>query len=139
MLSSRLTRTALVLAALVCALALAGCGAIDKAMNEPGCAYKVIKKTDSGVELTKFYCQFKKFDGVDSMWFKVTLKNTSQEEQRYKVNIFLDSGKAVGGLIPRKTKKGLVKPGKSMSFSYPAKGQSTIPDEVTVIVKTMSK
>ena len=90
-------------------------------------------------ELVKLETFFKDFDGVKSLYFKVTLKNVSQEEQRFKVNIFLDSGKAVGGLIPRKTGKGLLKPGASASFSYPAKGQDTEPKEVMLIIKTMSK
>jgi hypothetical protein len=137
--STRLRRMTLILAVLVCALAFAGCTSVADLVNKPACAYKVIKVVEEGAELTEFYCQYKKFDGEDSMWFMGSVKNLTKEEQRYKVNIFLDSGKAVGGLIPRKTNKGLVKPGQSMSFKYPAKGQTDTPQEVTVHVKTMSK
>ncbi len=45
----------------------------------------------------------------------------------------------MGGLLPRKTAKGLVKPGGVAKFSYPAKGVSEIPGEMMVIIKTVSK
>jgi hypothetical protein len=69
----------------------------------------------------------------------MVLTNISDQPQRYRVNIFLDNGKAVGGLIPRKTKKGLVKPGETASFVYPVKGMDRGPGSVTVLVKTMSQ
>ena len=139
MLSTRLKRTALVLAAVVCALALAGLAAAPVAVAAEKCANKFFKEVSKEAELSNVECYKKKFDGVDSLWYKVTVKNLSKEEQRFKVNIFLDSGKAVGGLIPRKTNKGLVKPGQSMSFAYPVKGQADLPAETTIFVKTMSK
>jgi len=90
-------------------------------------------------ELTDFSCVLKKWEGSDTLHFNVTVKNISDQAQRYRVNIFLDNGKAVGGLIPRKTKKGLVKPGETASFVYPVKGMDCGPGSVTVLVKTMSQ
>jgi hypothetical protein len=55
------------------------------------------------------------------------------------VNIFLDNGKAVGGLLPRKTKKGLVKPGQTVNFVYPVKDMYEKPKAITLIIKTMGK
>ncbi|MCP4024127.1 MAG: hypothetical protein GY729_19955 [Desulfobacteraceae bacterium] len=89
--------------------------------------------------LEEFSCMIKKWKGADTLHFAVTLKNISNEEQRYKVNIFLENGKAVGGLIPRKTKGGLVKPGDTASFEYPVKGVAGAPGNVDLIIKTMSK
>jgi hypothetical protein len=91
------------------------------------------------VQVTEFYCFFAPYKKVKSLHFKVTLKNVSQEPQRYRVNIFLDNGKAVGGLVPRKVKKGLVEPGKTASFTYPIKGMDSKPGSVTVLVKTVGK
>lgn len=90
-------------------------------------------------KLVDFSCVYKKWEGADTLHFNVTLKNISDQPQRYKVNIFLDNGKAVGGLIPRKTKKGLVKPGEYGSFVYPVGGMKGQPKGITLMVKTMSQ
>jgi hypothetical protein len=71
--------------------------------------------------------------------FNVAVKNVSDTPQRFRVNIFLDNGKAVGGLIPRKTKDGLVPPGETATFVYPVKDMDRGPKAVTVMVKTMSQ
>jgi len=99
---------------------------------------KLVRAITPEAKLVGFTCYFAKYKKVDSLWFKVTLKNVSDQPQRYRVNIFLDNGKAVGGLIPRKTKKGLVKPGATASFKYPVKGMNTKPGGVTLIVKLAS-
>ena len=88
-------------------------------------------------ELADFACSFKKWEGAATLHFKVAVKNLSKKPQRFKVNIFLDNGKAVGGLIPRKTKKGLVKPGKTASFTYPVKGVTKQPKEVMLKIRTI--
>ncbi len=148
MLGAKLRITGIMLLVLGIAFGFAGCASVKEAAQavigspQPEgaiCANSVKVQVADEAALEGFECSFKKFDGVKSLWFKVTLRNISKEDQRYKVNIFLDSGKAVGGLIPRTTKKGLMKPGATASFSYPAKGQDTKPKEVTLIVKTMSK
>ncbi|MCP4664973.1 MAG: hypothetical protein GY849_01300 [Deltaproteobacteria bacterium] len=89
--------------------------------------------------LEGFSCVFKKWKGSETLHFQVAVKNTSNTPQRFKVNIFLDNDKAVGGLIPRKTKKGLVKPGQTAKFVYPVKGMNKKPKAITLIIKTMGK
>ena len=88
-------------------------------------------------KLEGFTCSFKKWESAETLHFKVAIKNLSDKPQRFKVNIFLDNGKAVGGLIPRKTKKGLVQPGKTASFTYPVKGVTRQPKEVMLKIRTM--
>ncbi|BBO70030.1 hypothetical protein DSCA_39600 [Desulfosarcina alkanivorans] len=90
-------------------------------------------------ELADFSCVLKKWEGSDTLHYNVSLKNVSDRPQRYRVNIFLDNGKAVGGLIPRKTAKGLVQPGETASFVYPVKDMDRGPESVTLMVKTMSQ
>lgn len=90
-------------------------------------------------ELVSLTCFFDKYKGKKSLHFKVAIKNVSMEDQRYRVNIFLDDGKAVGGLIPRKTKKGLVKPGATASFTYPVQGYDQPAPGILLVVKTLSK
>lgn len=100
---------------------------------------KIEKSIAPEAELVDFSCILKKWSGSDTLHFNVTVKNVSDQPQRYRVNIFLDNGKAVGGLIPRKTKNGLVQPGESASFVYPVKDMDCGPKSVIVMVKTMSQ
>lgn len=100
---------------------------------------KLDKTILSEVVLEDFSCVFKKWKGSETLHFNVAIKNVSQTDQRYKVNIFLDNDKAVGGLIPRKTNKGLVKPGQIAKFTYPVKGMDKKAKKITLIIKTMGK
>jgi len=88
-------------------------------------------------ELETFACLFKEWKGNETLHFKVVIKNVSDKAQRFRVNIFLDNGKAVGGLIPRKTKKGLIEPGKTGSFVYPVKGMQNTPKSLMLKISTM--
>ncbi len=89
-------------------------------------------------ELETLACMFQEWEGSKTLHFKVAVKNKSDKAQRFRVNIFLDNGKAVGGLIPRKTKKGLIEPGKSGEFVYPVKGMDAKPKSLMVKISTMS-
>jgi hypothetical protein len=96
------------------------------------------KSISSAAELTEFSCAFKPYEGAEVLHFNVALKNVSSEPQRFKVNIFLDNGKAVGGLIPRTTKGGLVDPGQTASFEYPVNGMTGLPQEIILTVRTLA-
>jgi hypothetical protein len=108
--------------------------------NSFACAPKIILDADTAgkVMLEDFSCFFKKWKGADELHFKVGIKNISDTPQRYRVNIFLENGKGVGGLIPRKTAKGLVQPEASASFTYPVRGMNQKPKGTTLIIKTMA-
>ena len=95
------------------------------------------KEISTNAQLEEFSCFFKKWEGKNTLHFKVALKNISDKPQRYRVNIFLDNGKAVGGLIPRKTKKGLLKPGTTASFVYPVGHTTSKPASITLLIKSM--
>jgi len=127
-----------ILACLICA----GCaGPKPKPGEVFPCAAdsKIEKSIAPEAELADFSCVVKAWNGSNTLHFNVTVKNISDTPQRYRVNIFIDNGKAVGGLIPRKTKKGLVQPGETASFTYPVKGMDCGPKAVTLLVKTMSQ
>ena len=125
------------------AAVLAGCGPkrltpMDAPEAFPCAASdNIVKDIAPEAELADFSCSFKKWEGVNTLHLKVALKNVSTKPQRYRVNIFLDNGKAVGGLIPRKTSKGLVKPGDTASFVYPVKATVFQPKEIMLKVKTL--
>ncbi len=89
--------------------------------------------------LENFSCFVKKWKGADTLHFNVTVKNISSEDQRFKINIFMENGKAVGGLLPRKIKKGLIKPQASATFAYPVKGLDSTAGKIDILVKTMGK
>ncbi len=137
-----LKKLALAVAIMGLVISIAGCAANKpKPGEEFACvpAGKLEKNIAPEAALEEFNCVFKKWKGSETLHFKVALRNVSQEPQRYRVNIFMDNGKAVGGLIPRKTKKGLVQPGQTASFVYPVKGMDTPPKAVTLIIRTMAK
>ena len=96
---------------------------------------KIEKSIAPEAELVDFSCVLKSWEGMDTLHFNVTLKNVSSEPQRYRVHIFMDNGKAVGGLIPQTTKNGLVPPGETASFVYPVSGMTCAPKSIELLVK----
>ena len=129
----------------VMALVVTGCAAKRLTpVNAPEvfpCAAEneVVKEIAPEAELAEFSCSFKKWEGIETLHLKVALKNVSPKPQRYRVNIFLDNGKAVGGLIPRKTTKGLVAPGDTAAFVYPVKKTVFQPKGLMLKVSTLGK
>ena len=122
-------------------LALTGGLTLAQAADVFPCAKAsdITKTIAPEASLEAFTCILKKWDGADTLHFNVAVKNISTEDQRFKVNIFLENGKAVGGLLPRKIKKGLIKPGDTAKFTYPVKGVTGSPGKIEILVKTMSK
>jgi hypothetical protein len=134
--------TCLLAILVVSVLALSGCAGPKPKPGEvfPCVAEgKLNKSIGPQAELVDFSCVFKKWKGSETLHFNVAVKNVSKEPQRFKVHIFLDNGKAVGGLLPRKTKKGLVKAGDTAKFVYPVKGMDKKPKAITLVIKTMGK
>jgi len=103
------------------------------------CAGQIDKDISPEAQLVSLSCFFKKWEGVDTLHFKVSVKNVSDKPQRFRVNIFLDNGKAVGGLIPQKTKKGLVKPDQTVSFVYPVKNMTDKAGLIDLRITTMGQ
>lgn len=100
---------------------------------------KITKEITPKAQLEDFSCFVKRWDGAKALHFKVAVKNVSDKPQRFKVHIFLDNGKAVGGFIPRKTKKGLMKPGQTAAFTYPVKGMAGKPGSIDLIITTVGQ
>jgi hypothetical protein len=110
-------------------------GATDFPCAEPG---KVEMQIIPEAKLLEFNCHFGEFQKHDSLFFNVALQNVSDKPLRFRVNIFLDDGKAVGGLIPRTGKPPVLKPGEKATFEYPVQGMTEKPSGVTLIIKTAS-
>ena len=103
------------------------------------CAGQIDKEICPEAQLVSLDCFFKKWEGVNTLHFKISLKNVSDKPQRYRVNIFMDNGKAVGGLIPQKTKKGLVKADQTVSFVYPVKDMTEKAGLIDLRITTMGQ
>jgi hypothetical protein len=128
----------------VLGLVLIGCSTGYTPKNAPdvfACVAedKLDKDITSEAQLQELSCSFKKFEGMETLHIKVAVKNVSSSDQRFRVNLFLDNGKAVGGLIPRKTKKGLVKPGTTASFVYPVSQMPKQPKGIMLKIGTVSQ
>ena len=141
----KLSQNLLMLILLVCTLAMSGCASsvtsapvIDSGLScaEAG---KIDAQVVAAAEVVGFDCSFKDYKGTKSLHFDVEIKNVSNAEQRYRVNLFLDNDKAVGGLLPRKGKPPVLKPGETGSFTYPVIGMAEKAGDVTLIVKTVSQ
>ena len=123
-------------------LALTGC---MTAKPKPGDIFPCTKDSNinkviaSEAALENFSCVFKKYEGAETLHFNVAVKNISTEDQRFKINIFLANGKAVGGLLPVSTKKGLIKPGQTAEFTYPVTGMDCAPGKIDLFIKTMTQ
>jgi hypothetical protein len=131
-----------VLGAAVCLGLWSGVGAtVQAAEEEFACAQedKIDKTIAPEAQLEGLTCFFKKYEGAQVLHFKLAVKNLTDKPQRYRVHIFLDNGKAVGGLIPATTKKGLIEPGKSATFVYPVTGMTDKPGSITLKIATMAE
>lgn len=134
------------MAVAVLAIALIGCGG-KSARYTPADAPPVFPcaaedRIDTSVareaELRELTCSFKSYEGSETLHFNVMVRNVSRTPQRYRVNIFLDNGKAVGGLIPRKTGGGLVAPGEDAQFVYPVVDMPQTPESLMLVIGTAS-
>ncbi|MCF8146319.1 MAG: hypothetical protein K9N21_20630 [Deltaproteobacteria bacterium] len=131
-----------VIGAAVCLGLWAGMGGMAQAAEgDFACAQedKISKDISPEAQLEGLTCFFKKYEGAQVLHFKLAVKNVSDTPQRYRVHIFLDNGKAVGGLIPAKTKKGLVKPGQSAEFVYPVTGMTDKAGSVDLKIATVKE
>ncbi|MBR9985631.1 MAG: hypothetical protein KFF68_06950 [Desulfosarcina sp.] len=132
----------LMIIAVMAGLVFTGCAGPKPKPGEvfPCAADSKIEKTIAPeAELADFSCVVKAWEGADTLHFNVAIKNISDQAQRYRVNIFLDNDKAVGGLIPQSTKKGLVEPGQTAAFEYPVSGMNRGPKSIVLMVKTISE
>ncbi len=89
-------------------------------------------------EITSFACEVGTFKKKTALIYTVSIKNTSKEALRYRLNIFLlDQDKAAGHLIPRKGKPPVVKPGETVTVKVPFFNADTMAKNLLVVVKTI--
>ena len=124
------------------ALTVGGCAHSEKAYMPAGpveCDSKIVWEVAPEAAVTAFKCYLDMYDKkYESVHYAITVKNISDKPQRYRVNIFMPEERAVGGLLPRKGKPPVVKPGEETSFTYPVKNYNKIPKKIDVIVRTIA-
>ena len=90
---------------------LTGCATEHKAYKPAGaveCTSDIAWDVAKEAEVTKFKCYVDKYNKVDSVHYLIGIKNKTDKPQRYRVNIFIPEGKAVGGLVPEMGKPPVV-------------------------------
>lgn len=124
------------------ALIAGGCAHAEKGYKPAGpveCDAEISWDVASEAEVSLFKCYIDKYKKKhESIHYTIVVKNISNEPQRYRVNIFIPEGRAVGGLLPRKGKPPVLKPGEEAKFTYPMKNFAQIPESMDVVIQTIS-
>ncbi len=97
---------------------------------QPKTNYQVV----ASAKVTKVDYQIKKYKGKDRLHVTVEVKNVAKQPKRFRINIWLPDGISGGGFYPRKS--GVVKPGKTLSQTWPMY-YDKIPPEATILVKEL--
>jgi hypothetical protein len=100
--------------------------------QEPKISYDVVKEA----QVTSFKCYVGQYNKEKTLIHKVTIKNVSDKNHRYRIVIAIPNGDVVGGLLPA-TAKEKFEPGKERSAEYPVIGQTQVPGEIEISVVLM--
>ena len=111
--------------------------------NKPAevkCAGAVEWQICAGAEITAFACELGSFKKKPALVYTVAVKNASDKDHRYRLNIFLlDQDKAAGHLVPRKGKPPVVKPGETITVKIPFFKATKTSADMLVILKTIGE
>ncbi len=105
------------------------------AKDRVNCPTKIFWDITKAAYVTGFSCNVKPYKGKEMLQYTISFKNVASEPYRFRVLIIDPAGKSVGGLIPRKGKPPVLKPGKEAKFTYPVPAHTTVPEQIEVIVK----
>jgi hypothetical protein len=118
---------------------LMGCATTGPTAKEEGIARNIVYNVTDSAEITKVAYYLKEYKGKTCLHMMVTIKNTSPETKRFRVNIFLPEGPSGGGFYPSKIKgdvKG-IEAGKELSGEFPMYFNE-LPTGYTILVKELS-
>ncbi len=125
------------LVVLGCLVLMAGCAELAGKSPAPESVYcpaQISWDLADSVLVTQFACAVKPFKGKEMLQYTIEIQNTGDQPARYRVQIINPEGKSVGGLLPRKGKPPVVKPGDKAKFTYPVAGYKEIPKKLHVYV-----
>lgn len=109
-----------------------GAGVKESDIKKPQISHDVTKEA----QVTNFQYYLKDWEKEKTLFYKITIKNVSKENHRFRVIISIPEGDSVGGLLPD-TPSGKFEPGKEMSAEYPVIGNSLIPEKIEISVILM--
>ena len=91
-------------------------------------------------KITSFACELGSFKKKPALVYTVAVKNITEKDHRYRLNIFLlDQDKAAGYLVPRKGKPPVVKPGATVTVKVPFFKTATTSKNMLVVLKTINE
>jgi hypothetical protein len=102
--------------ALIVAFFLCSCtttGSAVKSQLDQNITYDV----PASAKITKVSYFYEEYKGQPRLHFSVSIQNVTQKPKRYRLNLLLPEGPAVGGMYPRKAKA--IKPGETLEQKFP--------------------
>ena len=101
----------------------------------------IVYELAESASVSKVSYFYEDYKGSPTLHFEVDIKNISQVAHRYRLNILLPQGPAVGGMYPRKKKA--IEPGETLTRKFPVYIDSNklpsnfMPTGFTLVVKEL--
>ncbi len=102
--------------ALIAAFFLCSCTTTGSAVKGE-LSQNITYDVPSSAKITKVSYFYEIYKGQPRLHFAVSIKNVTEEPKRYRLNMLLPEGPAVGGMYPRKAKA--IEPGKTLERKFP--------------------
>ena len=120
--------------------AYAMAGSSQKA-DDTEIAANIVYDLPPSAKITKVAYFYEAYKGAPTLHIEVGLKNVTDHPQRYRVNILLPEGPAVGGMYPRKKKA--IEAGETLETKFPVYLEKSkfaadfMPTGFTIMVKEL--
>lgn len=85
--------------------------------DDAGIAANIVYDLPASVKIAKIAYFYEDYKGKPCLHFEVAITNVTDHAQRYRVNILLPEGPAVGGMYPRKKKA--IEAGATLERKFP--------------------
>jgi hypothetical protein len=115
-------------------------GSAQKA-DDMGIAANIAYDLPASAKITKVSYLYEKYKGAPTLHIEVGIKNVTDHPQRFRVNILLPEGPAVGGMYPRKKKA--IEAGATLERKFPVYLEKSkfaadfMPTGFTIMVKEL--
>lgn len=101
----------------------------------------IVYDVPESASISKVSYFYENYKGKPTLHFEVDITNTTKAAHRYRLNILLPEGPAVGGMYPRKKKA--IEPGQTLARKFPVYIDSNkmpsdfMPTGFTIVVKEL--
>jgi hypothetical protein len=109
--------------------------------DDAGIAANIVYDLPASAKITKVAYAYEPYKGASTLHITVGIKNVTDHPQRYRVNILLPEGPAVGGMYPRKKKA--IEAGETLDRKFPVYLEKSkfaadfMPTGFTIMVKEL--